>query len=185
MVQSTNPRQLDDVAHRARLDRTRLRAVVGESLVTLGIVKKSEQEFAEWLAEEWGFLCGLASFDDEPLQLEPYQIEFLQNRSRFRWVTKSRQVGFSFVFALEALARVTSGTSIALACQKERGPAPKTGTEIGGGCWVESIVAESDGKYRFSPSRTFVDEVLARVRRRIMLVFASEDFNAVGEQLHR
>jgi phage FluMu gp28-like protein len=57
------------------------------------------------MAAEWGFLCGLASFDDEPLQLEPYQIEFLQNRSRFRWVTKSRQVGFSFVFALEALAR--------------------------------------------------------------------------------
>ena len=73
--------------------------------MTLGIVKKSEQEFAEWLAEEWGFLCGLCSFDDEPLVLEPYQISFLQNRSRFRWVTKSRQVGFSFVFALEALAR--------------------------------------------------------------------------------
>lgn len=37
--------------------------------------------------------------------LEPYQIAFLQNRSRFRWVIKSRQVGFSFLFALEALAR--------------------------------------------------------------------------------
>jgi len=71
----------------------------------LGIVKRTEEEFAEWLAEEWGFLCGLASFDDEPLVLEPYQIAFLQNRSRFRWVTKSRQVGFSFLFALEALAR--------------------------------------------------------------------------------
>ena len=73
--------------------------------MTLGIVKKTEQEFAEWMAAEWGFLCGLASFDDEPLELEPYQIDFLRNRSRFRWVTKSRQVGFSFVFALEALAR--------------------------------------------------------------------------------
>jgi hypothetical protein len=71
----------------------------------LGIVKRTEEEFAEWLAEEWGFLCGLGSFDDEPLVLEPYQIAFLQNRSRFRWVTKSRQVGFSFLFALEALAR--------------------------------------------------------------------------------
>lgn len=74
-------------------------------VVTLGIVKRTEEEFAEWLAEEWGFLCGLGSFDDEPLILEPYQVSFLQNRSRFRWVTKSRQVGFSFLFALEALAR--------------------------------------------------------------------------------
>ncbi len=31
--------------------------------------------FAEWMAAEWGFLCGLASFDDEPLELEPYQID--------------------------------------------------------------------------------------------------------------
>ena len=77
----------------------------GGHAMTLGIVKKSEEEFAEWLAEEWGFLCGLASFDDEPVVLEPYQFSFLQNRSRFRWVTKSRQVGFSFLFALEALAR--------------------------------------------------------------------------------
>ncbi|MBK7537545.1 MAG: hypothetical protein IPI49_19675 [Myxococcales bacterium] len=45
------------------------------------------------------------SYDDEPITLEPYQVAFLQNRSRFRWVSKSRQVGFSFVFALEALAR--------------------------------------------------------------------------------
>ncbi len=77
----------------------------GGGAVTLGIVKRTEEEFAEWLAQEWGFLCGLGSFDDEPLVLEPYQIAFLENRSRFRWVTKSRQVGFSFLFALEALAR--------------------------------------------------------------------------------
>jgi phage FluMu gp28-like protein len=73
--------------------------------VTLGVVKRNEEEFAAWLATEWGFVCGLGSFDDEPIVLEPYQFDFLQNRSRFRWVTKSRQVGFSFLFALEALAR--------------------------------------------------------------------------------
>ena len=73
--------------------------------MTLGIVKRNEQEFAEWLAKEWGFLCALGSFDDEAIVLEPYQIAFLENRSRFRWVTKSRQVGFSFLFGLEALAR--------------------------------------------------------------------------------
>ena len=72
--------------------------------MTLGIVKRNEQEFADWLATEWGFLCGLAKYDDEPLKLEAYQIAFLQNRSRFRWCTKSRQVGYSFLFALEALA---------------------------------------------------------------------------------
>ncbi|WP_199351057.1 terminase large subunit domain-containing protein [Haliangium ochraceum] len=73
--------------------------------MTLGIVKKNEQELSDWLANEWGFLAGLAKFDDEPVTLERYQMAFLRNRSRFRWVTKSRQVGFSFVFALEALAR--------------------------------------------------------------------------------
>ena len=73
--------------------------------MTLGVVKRTEQEFADWLAREWGFVSGLAKFDDEAVELEPYQVAFLENRSRFRWVTKSRQVGFSFLFALEALAR--------------------------------------------------------------------------------
>ncbi len=73
--------------------------------MTLGIVKRTEVEFAEWLGTEWGFIEGLMGYDDEPVALEQYQVAFLQNRSRFRWVTKSRQVGFSFVFALEALAR--------------------------------------------------------------------------------
>ncbi|MER2562945.1 MAG: terminase family protein [Myxococcaceae bacterium] len=73
--------------------------------MTLGIVKRTEEEFADWLGTEWGFISGLGSFDDEPVALEQYQFAFLKNRSRFRWVTKSRQVGFSFLFALEALAR--------------------------------------------------------------------------------
>jgi phage FluMu gp28-like protein len=73
--------------------------------MTLGVVRRNEQEFSDWLGTEWGFLSGLASVDDAPLELEPYQLAFLKNRSRFRWITKSRQIGFSFVFALEALAR--------------------------------------------------------------------------------
>ena len=76
-----------------------------KAAMTLGVVKRTEAEFADWLAREWGFVSGLARFDDEPVELEPYQVAFLENRSRFRWVTKSRQVGFSFLFALEALAR--------------------------------------------------------------------------------
>ena len=71
----------------------------------LTVVKKDEEAFAQWLASEWGFVSGLGHVEGEPLKLEAYQLAFLQNRSRFRWVTKSRQVGFSFLFALEALAR--------------------------------------------------------------------------------
>ena len=73
--------------------------------MTLGIVKRTEDDLADWLATEVGFICGLCHYDGEPIVLEPYQVAFLENRSRFRWVTKSRQVGFSFLFALEALAR--------------------------------------------------------------------------------
>lgn len=73
--------------------------------MTLAIVKRTEEEFADWLGTEWGFAEGLFAYDDEPIVLESYQRNFLRNRSRFRWVTKSRQVGFSFLFGLEALAR--------------------------------------------------------------------------------
>jgi phage FluMu gp28-like protein len=71
----------------------------------LTVVKRTPQELGDWLATEAGFIAGLCSFDSEPIVLEPYQVAFLENRSRFRWVTKSRQVGYSFIVALEALAR--------------------------------------------------------------------------------
>lgn len=71
----------------------------------LGIVKKTPRDLPDWLATEAGFIGGIMSFDNEPIVLEPYQIAFLNNRSRFRWVSKSRQVGYSFIVALEALAR--------------------------------------------------------------------------------
>jgi phage FluMu gp28-like protein len=73
--------------------------------VTLGIVKKTEDEYASWLGTEWGFIEGLLSYEDEPIVLEHYQRAFLASRARFRWITKSRQVGYSFLLALEALAR--------------------------------------------------------------------------------
>ncbi|PID38062.1 MAG: hypothetical protein CSA65_08985 [Proteobacteria bacterium] len=69
------------------------------------MVKRAEDELANWLATEVGFIAGLCRYDGEPIVLEPYQVAYLENRSRFRWVTKSRQVGLSFVAALEALAR--------------------------------------------------------------------------------
>jgi phage FluMu gp28-like protein len=71
----------------------------------LGIVKRSEEDLAGWLATEIGFLTAFGRYDEEPITFEPYQLAFLSNESRFRWVTKSRQVGFSFLLALEALAR--------------------------------------------------------------------------------
>lgn len=73
--------------------------------MVLPIVKKDENEFAQWLSTEWGFLLSLCVFEDERLKIEAYQESFLRNRSRWRWITKSRQVGYSFNFALEALAR--------------------------------------------------------------------------------
>jgi len=69
------------------------------------VVKRAEDELANWLATEVGFIGGLCRYDGEPIVLEPYQVAYLDNRSRFRWITKSRQVGLSFVAALEALAR--------------------------------------------------------------------------------
>ena len=73
--------------------------------MTLTVVKRTEDDLSQWLCTEAGFIGGLCRFDGEPIVLEPYQIAFMQNRSRFRWITKARQTGFSFAAALEALAR--------------------------------------------------------------------------------
>ncbi len=71
----------------------------------LTIVKRTEEELDAWVATEAGFITAFCRYDDEPITLEPYQLHFLENTSRFRWVTKARQVGYSFLIALEALAR--------------------------------------------------------------------------------
>jgi phage FluMu gp28-like protein len=71
----------------------------------LTIARQSETDLCGWMATEAGFISGLCSHDGEPIVLEPFQLAFLENTSRFRWVNKSRQVGFSFLMSLEALAR--------------------------------------------------------------------------------
>ncbi|MHB1843244.1 MAG: terminase large subunit domain-containing protein, partial [Deltaproteobacteria bacterium] len=71
----------------------------------LTVVKRTEQDFADWLATEVGFLTTLGSYQDAPLKLEPYQLEFLSTPARYRCVEKARQVGFSWLFAAEAVAR--------------------------------------------------------------------------------
>jgi phage FluMu gp28-like protein/transposase-like protein len=43
--------------------------------------------------------------------LYPYQREFLTNRSRFRAVLKARQIGFSWLLALDALLEAAGGTN--------------------------------------------------------------------------
>ena len=42
---------------------------------------------------------------EHPLRLEAYQRRFLADRAKYRWVIKARQVGYSFLFAVEALVR--------------------------------------------------------------------------------
>ncbi len=69
------------------------------------VVKQSEQEALSMMRDEAGFIVGACRYDGKPISLETYQLDFLRDRSQFRWVTKSRQVGFSFIMALEALAR--------------------------------------------------------------------------------
>jgi phage FluMu gp28-like protein len=73
--------------------------------MTLIVAKKDEDDLQRWLATTAGFVTALCKFEGEPVQLEPYQTAFLQNESRFRWITKSRQIGFSLIVALESLAR--------------------------------------------------------------------------------
>jgi hypothetical protein len=94
-----------DVARHASDGRSRLGTEQRKAAMTLGIVRRSEDDLASWLATEVGFITGLCTYDDAPVVLDAYQIAFLDSRSRFRWVTKSRQVGFSFLMSLEALAR--------------------------------------------------------------------------------
>jgi phage FluMu gp28-like protein len=73
--------------------------------VTGVVIKREAADLDRWLASEAGFISAFCRYDGDPVQLEPYQVAFVENRARFRWVTKSRQVGFSWLLALEALVR--------------------------------------------------------------------------------
>lgn len=71
----------------------------------LTVVKRTEEELLRWLGSEVGFISTFGRHEDQPIRLEPYQRRFLEDRARFRWVAKARQVGFSFLMSIEALAR--------------------------------------------------------------------------------
>ena len=53
--------------------------------------------------------AALAKALDPAFGLYPYQREFLQDSGRFRAILKSRQIGFSFVLALDALLEAVGG----------------------------------------------------------------------------
>lgn len=80
-------------------------ATPAKAKAPLGIVKRSEDEFAEWVATEAGFLTTFGNYNSEELKFDPYQLSFLRTPASYRCVEKSRQVGYSFVFACEAMAR--------------------------------------------------------------------------------
>jgi phage FluMu gp28-like protein len=73
--------------------------------VTGFVVKQTEADLRSFLSTEAGFISGLCRQDGEKIRLERYQVQHLANRSKFRWISKSRQIGFSWILALEALAR--------------------------------------------------------------------------------
>jgi hypothetical protein len=77
----------------------------GKAKGPLVVVKRTEQDLLDWLGTELGFLTGVGHYNEEPLVFEPYQIAFLSSQRKYRWVEKARQVGFSFLFACEAIAR--------------------------------------------------------------------------------
>ncbi len=69
------------------------------------VVKRDEREFAEWAATEIGFLTSFGSYQDTPLDFEPYQLSHMKSEAHYRCIEKARQVGYSWIFACEATAR--------------------------------------------------------------------------------
>jgi phage FluMu gp28-like protein len=60
------------------------------------------------------FLEALTETRGSPTRLEPYQVNFLNDRSKFRAVAKSRQIGYSWIISGEGLHRilVSSGKKV-------------------------------------------------------------------------
>jgi phage FluMu gp28-like protein len=69
------------------------------------VVKRDERDLADWVATEAGFLSAFGRYNGAPISLESYQHAFLSTKARYRCVEKARQVGLSWLFAAEALAR--------------------------------------------------------------------------------
>jgi len=69
-----------------------------------------KEQFDEWVEIPWTFPEDTMCWDGDrggtaPLLLEDYQRQFMDCPAKYRGVNKSRQVGYSFVFAVESLTR--------------------------------------------------------------------------------
>jgi phage FluMu gp28-like protein len=69
------------------------------------------EQIVQSLADPAIFLETLCELDGQPVKLEPYQIRFLHDESRFRLVNKSRQIGFSTIIGGEATVTALSRRS--------------------------------------------------------------------------
>jgi phage FluMu gp28-like protein len=73
--------------------------------MTSFVIKKTPRDLPAFIGTELGFISTFFTYDGKLVRPEPFQIGFLNNPRRFRSVVKARQVGLSFIIALEALAR--------------------------------------------------------------------------------
>jgi len=69
------------------------------------VVKKTEDDLLDLLGTELGFVSCICRWNEAQIELDPWQVSLLLDRSAFRCLTKTRQGGGSFMFSAEALAR--------------------------------------------------------------------------------
>ena len=65
----------------------------------------NEHDLAEYLLTEPGFIAGFTSVNGEPTQLYDYQVQNMLDHTEFKITNKGRQIGESFCFAAQGLAR--------------------------------------------------------------------------------
>lgn len=74
----------------------------------LGASSLTADDLRSLLAAPAVWLEMLTELDGEPFRLEPFQIRFLNDKSRSRIVNKSRQIGFSTILAGEVVANAAT-----------------------------------------------------------------------------
>jgi len=102
-------RQVDRVSKQEQISSQFLTSIYSDVLPgksPLGIVFKTPtlKELNEWLGELPNYIQGLFTFNGNPLLLEDYQTNWINDRSRFRLCAKSRRTGLSLAAAVEACA---------------------------------------------------------------------------------
>lgn len=101
--------------------------ILEEQKAPTTVVKKTgedaEAELNKWLSTEPGFLEGLTSdVLGAPTKLYYYQIKYIRDKAFFIHIDKSRQTGFSYIYACRSLARSHLGlhhTSIFISINQE------------------------------------------------------------------